>query len=54
MESKWEYLEENELIKKRFKGFKDGLVVYHDKEDWILPATTAQMIEKYKVRIQFS
>ena len=50
MESKWEYLDVNELIKQRFKGFKDGLVAYHDKVDWILPAKTAQMIKKYQVR----
>lgn len=49
MELQWESLDENEHIKERFQGYRNGLVAYHDKEDWIFPPKTAQMIEKYQV-----
>ena len=50
MESKWEFLDENDKIKERFRGYKDGLVTFHGKEDWIVSPKTAEMMEKYQVR----
>lgn len=49
METTWEELEENLHVIEEFKGYKDGLVKYKDKEDWIMAPNTAHMIEKYKV-----
>ena len=51
--SKWVELEDNNIIKEKFRGYKEGLVYHNDgaEVNWVIQPPTANMIEKYKVNI---
>ena len=52
MQNKWREIEDNEDLKREFRGYKQGLVRF-GPAGWCFAPGTAEMVSKYQVSLVF-